>query len=648
MELENLPRKELQALAKQHGVKANLSNSAIIDALRPILEKDIEISKVEENPEPIVVVNNAPEVVVAAPQEVVVESAPVTQTKLETGITVEFTLDGQLVQGKIKRVNKLTCRIVLSNEEEVTVKSSELTIAQEKPQIVEVEMPETVEIQEIQEIPQYNQPEEIMEVASSEPEETQPIIEEAEKETNENVIMEETNVAVGEEAAAPQPEAESESNTAEIETSFNEGTSFVNEVFEIAEEIFSLSDKRKSARVSRMSRLSTVSGILSALENELLPTLLHPEENDAQNDDEEEEEENENNTVAFENSMLSLDNEENYLPQEEGDLNTSYQGGDRSLMNFEHMDTRESVDFETSMIMFGMDTPKRLSTGVPSRNTSIVKPVPVAAATAPITTGKSFANNNKKTEVKKTTSGKTPLKHTKQPQPAMVPKTNAALAKRLEAMQQKKQLESNLDEKKDQFLVKKKITTPSSTISVASNKAKPFVPVMEAPKPTKVQFDVVSDESAQNKSMNPKLAARKATPNFKRMHERQFENSKSITSIVERDSKVSVKMDAAFSAAQNVPQQQHQQNAVSTTTVLAPKVNISTKPAVVIASSNNHNVVKKPANIEAKITSFVPQDKENHAAAGNTTFISSLTKFQQFNSNPTNKLRINPKDSELF
>jgi hypothetical protein len=648
MELENLPRKELQALAKQHGVKANLSNSAIIDALRPILEKDNEISKVEENPEPIVVVNNTPEVVAVAPQEVVVESAPVTENKLETGVTVEFTLEGQLVQGKIKRVNKLTCRIVLSNEEEVTVKSSELTIAQEKPQM---KVPETVEIQEIQEISQYNQPEEIMEVASSEPEETQPIIEEAEKETNENVIVEETIVAVVEEAAAPQPEVESESNTAEIETSFNEGTSFVNEVFEIAEEIFSLSDKRKSARVSRMSRLSTVSGILSALENELLPTLLHPDENDVQND--EDEDENEDNTVAFENSMLSLDNEENY---QEGDLNTSYQG-DRSLMNFEHMDTRESVGFETSMIMFGMDTPKRLTTGVPSRNTSIVKPVPMIAAAAPITTNKSSVNN-KKMEVKKTTSGKTPLKHTKQqPQPAMVPKTNAALAKRLEAMQQKKQLENNLDEKKDQFLAKKKITTPSSTISVASNKAKPFVPVMEAPKPTKVQFDVVIDESAQNKSMNPKLAARKATPNFKRMHERQFENSKSITSIVERDFKVSVKMDAAFSAAQNGPQQQQQQqqqqqNAVSTTVttaaVLAPKVNISTKPAVVISSSNNHNVVKKPANIEAKITSFVPQDKENQVASGNTTFISSLTKFQQFNSNPTNKLRINPKDSKLF
>ena len=50
MEFETLPRKELQVLAKQHGIKVNLSTVTIIDALRVLLPKSEE-TQTEETTE---------------------------------------------------------------------------------------------------------------------------------------------------------------------------------------------------------------------------------------------------------------------------------------------------------------------------------------------------------------------------------------------------------------------------------------------------------------------------------------------------------------------------------------------------------------------------------------------------------------------
>lgn len=80
--------------------------------------------------------------------------------------------------------------------------------------------------------------------------------------------------------------------------------------------------------------------------------------------------------------------------------------------------------------------------------------------------------------------------------------------------------------------------TPLSTTASSSVNTKGFVKsfaaIPEAPKPTRVQFDALPEEKFPKKACDPKLAARKATPNFKRLHDKQFENSKSITSMVER------------------------------------------------------------------------------------------------------------------
>jgi hypothetical protein len=78
--------------------------------------------------------------------------------------------------------------------------------------------------------------------------------------------------------------------------------------------------------------------------------------------------------------------------------------------------------------------------------------------------------------------------------------------------------------------------TPLSVSSVGYTKAS-SVPSLasqsEITRSIKVQFDFLSDDK-KPANANSKLAARKATPNFKRLHDRQFETSKSITSIVER------------------------------------------------------------------------------------------------------------------
>jgi hypothetical protein len=47
MEFETLPRKELQVLAKQHGIKVNLSTVTIIDVLRVLLPKSEETTEAD-------------------------------------------------------------------------------------------------------------------------------------------------------------------------------------------------------------------------------------------------------------------------------------------------------------------------------------------------------------------------------------------------------------------------------------------------------------------------------------------------------------------------------------------------------------------------------------------------------------------------
>jgi hypothetical protein len=121
--LENLSRKELQALAKTNGVKANLSNADIIAKLLEIRGTQMsEPEVVELAPEtPVVVaatvivqdINVEKEEVRAAEEPAVTESAaePVKQKELEVGDNVEAQIDGAWVPAVIKRLNKKTVRV---------------------------------------------------------------------------------------------------------------------------------------------------------------------------------------------------------------------------------------------------------------------------------------------------------------------------------------------------------------------------------------------------------------------------------------------------------------------------------------------------------------------------------------------------------
>ena len=198
MNLENLSRKELQALAKQHGVKANLSTAALIEQLAAILQyeepKEEEVESITEPeveveavvPAEIVlaeeVIAPAPEVAketrksilvfeeapgpftVAHHEESVLEEAKIQSVEdAKIGDVIEV-LEGEIWEAAtIKRVNKVSFRVALvSTGREVTVKMVDCRPLQAHEEAVM----ETIEHQEIAEtanevIPQQNVVEEV-------------------------------------------------------------------------------------------------------------------------------------------------------------------------------------------------------------------------------------------------------------------------------------------------------------------------------------------------------------------------------------------------------------------------------------------------------------------------------------------------------
>lgn len=139
LELEKLSRKELQTLAKAFGVKANLSNNDIIallcDAEVPAQSVAIEPEITEAQQEIIIQTVVAKiEPVVESEVSVAVESAdpvstimPATEHIPAVGDATDAMVNGLWLHATVKRLNKKTARVVLSETgNEITIKFSEL------------------------------------------------------------------------------------------------------------------------------------------------------------------------------------------------------------------------------------------------------------------------------------------------------------------------------------------------------------------------------------------------------------------------------------------------------------------------------------------------------------------------------------------
>lgn len=93
--------------------------------------------------------------------------------------------------------------------------------------------------------------------------------------------------------------------------------------------------------------------------------------------------------------------------------------------------------------------------------------------------------------------------------------------------------------KRSSVTFKTKVHFDITTATMSTKKVVPTVPVLDAS---------IKAETDQNVSL---LAKRKSTPNFERMHQKNFDRQKSITSCVNRDKKINVNMDKAFEKAQH-------------------------------------------------------------------------------------------------
>lgn len=111
--LGSMSRKELQAIAKEHGLKANKAN---VDLIKEILE-------IITSTKPTVVpnVSDEMETVVTSIAEELIPDKP-----WENGDAVDVTSTGCTQRGLILRLNKKSARVQLESGDEITVKFEEM------------------------------------------------------------------------------------------------------------------------------------------------------------------------------------------------------------------------------------------------------------------------------------------------------------------------------------------------------------------------------------------------------------------------------------------------------------------------------------------------------------------------------------------
>ena len=133
-ELIVLKRKELQVLAKQHGLKANLKSSELIASLLA-LYSSTSIPKDETVSEPMLESEQEPTVMEAKDENaagltpVLPESVPL---EAAVGVSVRFIDEiGEVQEGTIKRINKNSFRIKLNNGKEVTIPKANVEVVQD-------------------------------------------------------------------------------------------------------------------------------------------------------------------------------------------------------------------------------------------------------------------------------------------------------------------------------------------------------------------------------------------------------------------------------------------------------------------------------------------------------------------------------------
>jgi hypothetical protein len=140
-----MSRKELQAVAKEHGLKANKSNTELVKELLTIFSAvEAVVEKINNDISSVECLTN---------NDIAVDD----DGPLSTGDSV--TVDGEM--GNIVRLNKKTVRVQLQSGKEITVKFEEVTRIQTSQLLIEQDQRSTE-----MKTKQDNLPPEIMDVAT--------------------------------------------------------------------------------------------------------------------------------------------------------------------------------------------------------------------------------------------------------------------------------------------------------------------------------------------------------------------------------------------------------------------------------------------------------------------------------------------------
>jgi hypothetical protein len=136
--LESLSRKDLQQLAKEHGLKANKKSVDLVQELLVIFSTTATTAVKEEEKENEIIceieTNSLPTEVILPSNQAALNVAPLLPTLVFSGdksdlkVSDEISFDQnlKLINGKIKRLNKLSVRVVLEDGSELTIPYSDI------------------------------------------------------------------------------------------------------------------------------------------------------------------------------------------------------------------------------------------------------------------------------------------------------------------------------------------------------------------------------------------------------------------------------------------------------------------------------------------------------------------------------------------
>lgn len=158
-DLNQMNYKQLQSLAKSYGIKANQSSAVLLSLLKQVIDESSSSSISEEvsaqTIEAVVSAQPIEEVISSQPIEEVVSSEPIEEvvsaetietvvslkkqvttlqvesTEYQVSLKVQVLRNNEWVNATILRINKKSIRVVLSDNDEVTVKYNEIRHAED-------------------------------------------------------------------------------------------------------------------------------------------------------------------------------------------------------------------------------------------------------------------------------------------------------------------------------------------------------------------------------------------------------------------------------------------------------------------------------------------------------------------------------------